>query len=69
MPWNGIHWTRAKPRLWYKPSDVAKVLQVHVKTVRKWVKLGKLAHERTPTGRIRFAAADIERWVSRRAAA
>lgn len=81
MRWNGIEWCypglfrkplakrKPRPRTWFRASEVAKVIGVTPATVRQWATSGKLRCERTPTGRMRFAAADIMRWLSRRAAA
>lgn len=70
MGWNGMHWTAKPPRQWYKSRDVARVLQVTVRTVQAWVRAGKLQAERVgPHGQLRFAASDVMRWVGRRGAA
>jgi len=66
MPWNGVHWTNAKPRQWYTPRDVARVLQVHIRTVHIWCKAGKLRYTLTPGGRYRFTASDVMLWTRTR---
>jgi excisionase family DNA binding protein len=68
MPWDGAIRTRRKRRAWFKPGEVAAVIGVSAKTVRTWAASGKLAAERTPSGQYRFAARDIMRWISKRAA-
>lgn len=67
MPWDGAIRTRPKLRRWFRASEVAKVVGVSTATVIAWAKAGKLSHELTPSGRYRFAASDVTRWMSRRA--
>lgn len=38
---------------WTSPSTLAKSWGVHVSTVRRWARWGKIESIRTPTGRIR----------------
>ena len=35
----------------YKPGEFAKLIGVHIKTLQKWDKEGKLKAHRTPTNR------------------
>lgn len=35
----------------YKPGEFAKLIGVHIKTLQKWDKEGKLIANRTPTNR------------------
>lgn len=43
------------------PKEVAALLRVSVKTVYKYVKMGKLKCVRLPSGRIRFSREDLLR--------
>lgn len=43
------------------PDDVAAELKVSNQTIRRWVRAGKIAHVRTPSGRIRIRRSEIRR--------
>lgn len=45
-------------------EEVAEVLRVHIGTVTKWVRQGRLAAVTLPGGTYRFHRADIERLLS-----
>jgi len=40
-------------------SEVAEMFRVDVKTVNRWVKLGKIPHIRTPGGHSRFRESEV----------
>lgn len=42
------------------PPDVARLLNVDAKTVRKWIAAGLLPGRRFPGGRVRIALQDVE---------
>ena len=78
MRWDGTAWVfngyfgppRRQPRrYWYRAGEVAKAINVSPRTVRRWVVEGRLKAQRTPGGRLRFAAADVMRWLSTHAVA
>lgn len=48
---------------WTAPQ-VAEYLQVHVVTIRKWARDGKIPHVRIPPGgEYRFTREEIDRWL------
>lgn len=51
------------PELW-KVGEVAAALRMSSQGVRVWVRAGKVAHLRTPGGRIRIPAAEVERLLA-----
>jgi excisionase family DNA binding protein len=55
--------TLEKPLLTVR--EVANLMQVHEKTVRRWVAVGKIPCIRVES-RIRFARGDVVRWLSAR---
>ena len=54
---------RTAPVETYTPEQVAKILQVNVQTVRKWLRNGELAGADTPAG-WRLTPADVEAWLN-----
>ncbi len=48
----------------YTPEHVAKILHVHVQTVRKWLRAGELTGAETPAG-WRLTADDLQAWLAK----
>ena len=47
-----------------KPRDAATVLQIHVVTLRRWTKAGKLPCVRYTDGTIRYRQADLDAFTA-----
>jgi excisionase family DNA binding protein len=43
----------------FRPDEVAELLRVHVRTVRRWIAKGKLEAKRTPGMRIRVSRKEV----------
>jgi Helix-turn-helix domain len=39
---------------WYDEKTAARILRTSPRTLRRWRKAGKIAHDRTPGGRVRY---------------
>ena len=48
----------------YTPEQAAKILQVNVQTLRRWLRRGELTGADTPAG-WRLTPADLEAWLNR----
>lgn len=46
------------------PTEAAALLHVHVDTLKRWVKNGKLSAFRTPGGWLRFSRVDIDHFLA-----
>jgi excisionase family DNA binding protein len=51
-PWSGVE----RDQTTWRPREVAATLGVHPGTVLRWIRSGRLAHYRTPTGRVLITA-------------
>jgi excisionase family DNA binding protein len=47
----------------YRPDEVARLLRVSVRTVRRWAGRGKIEHMRTPGKAIRIPKRELARLV------
>lgn len=56
--------TKAETMETYTPEQAAKILQVNVQTLRRWLRRGELTGADTPAG-WRLTPADLEAWLSR----
>ena len=45
------------------PPEVAEMFQVSVLTVTRWAREDKIAHFKTPSGRVRFRRGDVEKFT------
>ncbi len=50
---------------WLSAYDAAQILGVHPKTMRKWIREGKIEGKRTEGGRHRVRRADLEAFLDR----
>ena len=48
----------------YTPEQAAKILQVNVQTLRRWLRRGELTGAETPAG-WRLVPADLEAWLNK----
>ena len=48
----------------YTPEQAAKILQLNVQTVRKWLRTGEMTGAETTAG-WRLTPADLEAWLNR----
>lgn len=48
----------------YTPQQAAEILQVHVQTLRRWLKRGEITGADTPAG-WRLSEEDIQGWINR----
>lgn len=48
----------------YKPSKFAEMVGVHIKTLQKWDREGKLKAYRTPTNRRFYTQEQYERYIN-----
>lgn len=48
----------------YKPSEFAKLISVHIKTLQRWDKKGKLKAHRTPTNRRFYTQEQYEEYIN-----
>ena len=49
----------------YKPNEVAKILNVTVKTIQNWDKEGKIKVERSPSNRRMIPQSEVDRLLNR----
>lgn len=52
---------------WLTPADVARMLEVEVSTVTRWVRAGKIEAITLPSGRHRIPAAEVDRIMTAKA--
>lgn len=58
--------TKKSNLVYLTPAETAEILRVHVATVYRWVKAGKLPHFRLPSGDVRFEEQELQDWLAGR---
>jgi excisionase family DNA binding protein len=50
-------------KLYYRPDEVARLLRVSVRTVRRWVAMNRIEHVHTPGRAIRIPGQELKRII------